>query len=185
MPWQETNMEAGKCGSGRQYSAGSPHTCFPCCPTASVALWLTWPTGQAWSQKGSQLCCFWSLLHDGCHTRSTAPICSPNRHCSLLKLVSNFALFVPVFHLDFLAGSNSTGNFDTEIEGREYSLEKSRWCVCLVMLLVLEGPWKGLYMNWVCQLGLLICGTPLFSSSITLTPDFSVLHVHAVWSHGL
>ena len=89
-----------------------------------------------------------------------------------------FCSFCSCFSFRFFGWFKFDRQFRHWDRGGEYSLEKSRWCVCLVMLLVLDGPWKGLYMNRVCQLGLLICGTPLFSCRMTLTPDFSVLHVH-------
>lgn len=87
-------------GSGEARFCGQSPTLIPLPPHGFCGI-VADPTGQAQPRKGSQLSCSWSLLCDGCHTRSTAPICSPNRHCSLLNLVSNFALFVPVFHLDF------------------------------------------------------------------------------------
>lgn len=119
---QQGSRQVWLCGVGKPNSGSISDPNFPGSPRASLVSWLTWLTAQAQPQTGSQLSCSWSLLPDGCHTHSTAPICSPNRHCSLLKLVSNFALFCSCFPFRFLAGSSSTGNFDTEIEGRECSL---------------------------------------------------------------
>lgn len=87
--------------SGGASSGGNPHPRFPWLPQGLRTSWLTRRAVQAWPQWGSQLSCAWSPLRAGCRTGSAAPICHPNRHCSLLKLVLNFALFVPVFHLDF------------------------------------------------------------------------------------
>lgn len=72
-------------------------------------------------------------------SRSPHP-CATQTHCSLLKLVSDFALFIPVFHLDFfLAGSSSKG-INIEIEGSKRSLQKSRGCVLVAVGLGKANP---------------------------------------------
>lgn len=103
MPWQETNKEASKCDfeklvSKVLWTISNPNFRLP---RASVASWLTWPTGQAQPQKGSPLSCSWSLLYEGCHTCSTAPICTQTDTVHFSSWFLNLALFVPVFHLDF------------------------------------------------------------------------------------
>lgn len=88
--------------TSKQGFVGSLQPQLPLLPTASTALWLTWPMGQAPLQKSSPLSCSSSLLHKDCHTCSTAPVCSPNTHT--LHVSSWFQIllfFFPIFHLDF------------------------------------------------------------------------------------
>lgn len=80
MSWQETNEEAGKCGSEELVNkllwVTSNHD-FHCCPTASGTWWQNWSSSQAWPKKDPWLSCSCSLPHEGCHMLS-APMCSPN-----------------------------------------------------------------------------------------------------------
>lgn len=127
MSWQETNEEAGKCGFEESVNkllrATSNHD-FHCCPMASGTGPAARPgRGRA---RGSAALGPCSMMAVTC---SRHP-CAAQTHCSLLKLVSDFALFIPVFHLEFfLAGSSSKGNFNTEIEGSKHSLQKSSVCM--------------------------------------------------------
>jgi hypothetical protein len=98
MLWQETNEEAGKCGFEESVNkllwATSNHD-FHCCPMASGVGPAARPgRGRA---RGSA-----ALGPDSMKavTRFRHP-CAAQTHCSLLKLVSDFALFIPVFHLEF------------------------------------------------------------------------------------
>lgn len=128
MLWQETNEKAGKCGFEESVNkllwVTSNHD-FHCCPAASGAGPAARPgRGRA---RGSAALGPCSVKAVTCSRHPRAA----QTHCSLLELVSDFALFIPVFHLEFffLAGSSSKGNFNTEIEGSKCSLQKSSGCV--------------------------------------------------------
>lgn len=146
MSWQETNEEAGKCGSEELVNkllwVTSNHD-FHCCPTASGTWWQNWSSSQAWPKKDPWLSCSCSLPHEGCHMLS-APMCSPD---TLFTSQVGFRLcsfyFCFSFRTFFLASSSSKGSFNMEIEGSKHSLQKSRGCVLAGVGFGKANPYVG------------------------------------------
>lgn len=135
MSWQETNEEAGKCGSEElvTHFCGWPPTMISIAvPRLLGHGGRTGPAARPGRRRtrGSAALVPCSMKAVTCFRHP----CVAQTHCSLLKLVSDFALFISVFRLGlffffFLASSSSKGNFNMEIEGSKHSLQKSRGCV--------------------------------------------------------
>lgn len=130
MLWQETNKEAGKCGFEKSISkvlwATSNHdflSCpLPCPPPSFYAIGADLACGPGPAGEGLTA----PLLTGLCsmtlsHTLNSTHL-QPKQTLFTSQVGFKFCSFCSCFSFRFLAGSSSTGNFNTEIEGREYSL---------------------------------------------------------------
>jgi hypothetical protein len=151
---QQGSRQVWLWGVGKQRSVGHPQPHFPLPPHSFWDIVAELARELSLAAEGLTPQLLLLLLPGGCHTYSTAPMCSPNRHCSLPKLVSNFALFISVFHLDFFGWFKFERQFPHgDWRERTQLVKEQSVCVCVCCVVSFRGALESTSRNRVDQPG--------------------------------